>query len=246
METKIKYHQNGIGQEYGPDHKLTNNWDPDKDYGDVYSSVHFRINSKEYMTPTLGFDPSERERFYKEVQSVLQPLDWYMPDTNKWHDTGYVYNGKARLYLHPQDFSGVVKKNDIKKIAETLSQGETFSLEWVDLYESVYDMSDKDYLEYVKSRRGDIENHVFEIAKTKRRTYFYTISDVCTAVYRKIRLPRVADKNDLPTGPIREYVVSVIRGMVTDGWLVGAEVNNVFHIRSINKSEQKKLHMIRL
>lgn len=39
----IKYHQNGVGREYGADHTLTNNWNPDADYGNEYVSVYFRI-----------------------------------------------------------------------------------------------------------------------------------------------------------------------------------------------------------
>lgn len=32
----IKYHQNGVGYEYGADHTLTDNWNPDADYGNEY------------------------------------------------------------------------------------------------------------------------------------------------------------------------------------------------------------------
>lgn len=41
----IKYHQYGLGYEYGEDHALTNNWNPDEDYGNEYSNVYFNIDT---------------------------------------------------------------------------------------------------------------------------------------------------------------------------------------------------------
>ena len=45
----IKYHQHGLGSEYGEDHSLTNNWDPTKDYGNEYSNVYFRMETNKRM-----------------------------------------------------------------------------------------------------------------------------------------------------------------------------------------------------
>ena len=44
----IKYHQNGVGYEYGADHTLTDNWNPDVDYGNEYVNVYFRIDTPSY------------------------------------------------------------------------------------------------------------------------------------------------------------------------------------------------------
>lgn len=38
----IEYHQYGLGNEYGEDHMLTNNWNPDLDYGNEYVKSVFR------------------------------------------------------------------------------------------------------------------------------------------------------------------------------------------------------------
>ena len=45
MTMSIKYHQYGLGYEYGEDHALTNNWNPDEDYGNEYSNVYFNIDT---------------------------------------------------------------------------------------------------------------------------------------------------------------------------------------------------------
>lgn len=45
----IKYHQYGCGNDYGDDHYLTDNWNPDYDYGSQYVEVYFNINTPSYM-----------------------------------------------------------------------------------------------------------------------------------------------------------------------------------------------------
>lgn len=249
MDSAIKYHQNGIGPEYGPDHKLTNNWDPDKDYGNTYSEVYFRILSKEYMAPPyLGFEKAEKERFYREVQAVLMPLGWYMPEHDTTWECDYIFNindKNQRLYLHPQAFSGTIKKNDIKGIAEALRQHESFSLECVDLYKTLYDISDDAYLEYMKSRRKDIEDYIFESAKTHRRTHFQPVYNICSVAYNKIKIQRVSDNGyNIPKQEF-EYIQSVVADMTKAGWLVSVKQGDTEYVRSINKSEQKSLRMQR-
>ena len=44
----IKYHDNINGVQYGADHILTNNWNPDCDYGNEYVNIHFRIETNGY------------------------------------------------------------------------------------------------------------------------------------------------------------------------------------------------------
>lgn len=58
----IKYHQYGCGNDYGDDHYLTDNWNPDYDYGSQYVEVYFNINT-----------PSHMRKFKK--QSMKMP--WY-------------------------------------------------------------------------------------------------------------------------------------------------------------------------
>ena len=249
MESAIKYHQNGIEPEYGPDHMLTNNWDPDKDYGNIYSIVYFRILAKEYMAPPcLGFEKAEKERFYREVQAVLEPLGWYMPEYDNMWECSYIFNTNdknKRLYLHPQAFSGIIKKNDIKELAEALRQHENFSLEWVDLYETMYDISDAAYLEYMKSRRKDIEDYIFEGAKTHRRKYYHPVFNICSLAYNKIKIHRISDNGYSVPKQAFEYIKSVVNDMEKAGWLVSIKENDILYVRSINKSEQKSLRMQR-
>ena len=141
----IKYHQNGIGNEYGADGKLTDNWNPSADYGNEYVKVYIRINVSSYDC-AAGFFNSEtdRENFYTEASKLIKSFGIL-------EDCGYsVEHSKekqAYLYVHPQNISGVIRKNDVKKVAEAFDNMENVSVRWVDLYATVYVMTDAEYNE---------------------------------------------------------------------------------------------------
>ena len=121
----IKYHQYGIGNEYGEDHTLTNNWNPDIDYRNEYVRVYFRIDTPSYHYER-GFSSTEdRDSWDTEASNLISSF-------GIMEDSGYkVDNGKekcAYLYAHPQQISGVILKNDVKRIAEAISNMKLFML----------------------------------------------------------------------------------------------------------------------
>ena len=65
----IKYHQNGVGREYGADHTLTNNWNPDADYGNEYVNIHFRIDTPSYDY-SCGFSSDDGRNGTKKPGSL--------------------------------------------------------------------------------------------------------------------------------------------------------------------------------
>lgn len=66
----IKYHEYGLGNEYGTDHTLTNNWNPDLDYGNEYVKVYFNIDTPTYDYSN-GWETEERERHGIKNQANL-------------------------------------------------------------------------------------------------------------------------------------------------------------------------------
>lgn len=47
----IKYSDCSNGYKYGADGKQLSNWNPDKDYGEEYAKVYFRIDTPIYQYP---------------------------------------------------------------------------------------------------------------------------------------------------------------------------------------------------
>lgn len=101
----IKYHQNGIGNEYGADHQLTNNWNPDEDYGNEYVNVYFRMETKGYGYPSFSFTEEDRKAFDSEVAEAFTSLGWNCENGAYGGSCATWYKGKQHLYLHPQNFS---------------------------------------------------------------------------------------------------------------------------------------------
>lgn len=241
--TMIKYHQNGIEPEYRADHQLTNNWNPDAEYDNEYVTVYFRINAVAYQYPFNNFNEHEKNAFYNDVKLALAPLGWTMENNSEEWNCDYIVKGKQKLYLHPQDFSGEVLKNNVREIAEAIQKHTTFSLRWVDLYETVYDISDGEYEEYLINKNDQIREILFEICKTNRTSQFYYIFDVCCSAADKVKLNRVGlnDGKNYGSGQTIEHILSVAKEMARAGYLVLAR--NDEYVRSINKTEQKKMKL---
>jgi len=233
----IKYHQNGIGNEYGEDHTLTNNWNPDCDYGNEYVKVYFNID-----TPTYDFNCSfnsteDREAWDTEASDLIKSfgiMEGCGYDAEK-HKCAY-------LYAHPQQISGVILKNDVKKIAEAISRMKLSSIRWVDLRETVYVISDSDYEKYLDGKKEEIRKSLFENSATTRTTKYYAAFDVGRYIARTVRLNRLGlnDGKNYGSGQTIEYVLKVVEEMIVEGYLKYFEKDGQKYIRSLNKTEQKK------
>lgn len=161
-------------------------------------------------------------------------------------DSGYkVDNGKekcAYLYAHPQQISGVILKNDVKKVAEAISNMKLSSIRWVDLHETIYDISDSEYEEYLNGKRDEIRKELFEKSATTRTNKYYAAFDVARSIANIVRLNRLGlnDGKNYGSGQTVEYILKVADKMITEGYLKSFDRNGIKYIRSLNKTEQKQ------
>ena len=234
----IKYHDNMNGVQYGEDHMLTDNWNPDMDYGNEYVRVYFRIDTPTYDYGNV-WGTEEREAWCKEASDLIASF-------GIMEDSGYkVDNGKekcAYLYAHPQNISGVVLKNDVQKIAEAISNMKLSSIRWVDLYETVYVISDNEYQEYLDGRKDEIRKALFEKSATTRANKYCEAFDVARNIAGMVRLNRLGlnDGKNYGSGQTIEYILSVVDEMIAEGYLKYFEKDGIKYIRSLNKTEQKQ------
>lgn len=235
----IMYHDNMNGVQYGEDHMLTDNWNPDIDYGNEYVRVYFRIDTPSYHYER-GFNSTEdRDRWKTEASQLINSF-------GIMEDSGYkVDHGKekcAYLYAHPQDISGVVLKNEVKKIAEAIRNMELSSIRWVDLYETVYVISDNEYEEYLCRKKEEIRKALFEKSSTTRTTKYYKAFDVARCIAGTVRLNRLGinDGKSYGRGQTIEYILKVADEMIEEGYLKYFEKDGYKYIRSLNKTEQKQ------
>ena len=236
MDMNIKYHEYRKGNEYGADHTLTNNWNPDLDYGNEYVKVYFNIDTPTYDYSN-GWETEEREAWDKESSELISSL-------GIMEGCGCDAEKKkcAYLYVHPQQISGVILKNDVKKVAEAISNMELSSIRWVDLHETVYDISDSEYEEYLNGKRDEIRKELFEKSATTRINKYYAAFDVARSIANIVRLNRLGlnDGRNYGSGQTVEHILKVADEMITEGYLKSFERDGVKYIRSLNKTEQKK------
>lgn len=232
----IKYHEYGLGRDYGKDHMLTDNWNPDLDYGNEYVRVYFRIDTPSYHYEK-GFNTTEdRDKWNTEASNLIK--SFAILEDSGWR----VEHSKekcAYLYAHPQDISGVILKNDVQKVAEAISNMELSSIRWVDLYETVYVISDSDYEEYLNGKRTEIRKALFKKAMTTRTTKYYSAFDVARSIAGMVRLNRLG----LNDGQTIDYILKVLDEMIEEGYLKSFVEDECKYIRSLNKTEQKKLKL---
>jgi hypothetical protein len=234
----IKYHEYGKGYDYGEDHTLTNNWNPDLDYGNEYVSIYFNINTPSY--PNCSFITTDARNQWNEEASNLISSFGIMEDSG-WK-VEHSEEKCAYLYAHPQQISGVILKNDVKKIAEAINNMELSSIRWVDLRETVYVISDSEYEEYLNKRKEEIRKALFEKAATTRTTKYYSAFDLARNIAGMVRLNRLGlnDGKNYTGGQTIDYILKVADEMIEEGYLKYFVKDGGKYIRSLNKTEQKQ------
>ena len=237
---EIKYHEYRKGEnDYGADHHLTNNWNPDADYGNEYVNVYFNIDTDGFDSMNGSFtDNTDRDVWIAESNKIIAEFG-YINGTE--YDTQKSEN-KSHLYPHPNQFSGVIPKNDVKRVADRIKQSKIFKLRWVDLRDTVYVISDNEYEEYLNSKNEQIQEALFKACGTTRTNLFYSPYDVARSLAGKFRLRRLGlnDGRNYGRGQTIDYIIKVINKMVDNGLLVSMEKSGVKYVRSLNKTEQRK------
>lgn len=243
----IKYHDNTVNPQYGEDHTLVSNWSPDSDYGNEYVKVYFRVHTKGYDYPDFSFAKEDKAAFNAELAKVFTALGWECKKNAHNGSCATWHNGYSHLYLHPQEFTGEVLKNDVKTIAEALENNTTFRLQWVDLYETVYDMTDEEYEKILSKMDEEIRKAALQQCKTKRKTQFYYMDGIVRILSNKFRLARINEDDGRRSeiGQTGKHITNIINSLIAEGYLIVTK-NNIgcTLVRTINKTEQKQRKLI--
>lgn len=239
---KIKYHDNTKSPAYGADGTILDNWNGAEGHSGEYVNVHFRIHTPSY-DPHKRWDEEHIGQFDAECEAVFDRLGWTVTSHRHSGSCATVCKGKSHLYLHPQDFSGEMPKNEVVDIAETLNRAESFTLQWVDLYETVYDMTDAEYIGYLDGQEERIRTEVLKASVTTRRSRFYRDYDIARHVAGIVRLSRIGEDDGRygGVGKTANHVVGVIDKLIAEGYLATVTSRNGSRmIRTINREEQKQ------
>lgn len=216
-----------------------------KDYKNEHANVYFRIDSKHYdYSNNYNCTKEEKDNFDNELIEIFTSLGWEYIPSNRDGVSSRVKKGNQDLYLHPQNFSGTVLKNEIRIIHETLQNRNTFNLRYTDVYETIHDMSDSEYLKYLTTKVDEMKEIMLNCFKTTRANLFVTGTyNVMGNVLGTIKLRRLCDKDRQINKIESELFNNILNELVGKGYLITAETRNGTGYRTINKTEQKRLKL---
>lgn len=224
----MKYHDNIHGQQYGPDHSLTDNWNPKGPYrDDEYINVHIRIDVPAYKFMGGWYEwesEEQREKFHDSIRRVLESLN--IPEETFSHIRDKELPPMECLYIHPADISGTLRKGYVEKVAEAVNELDGVKVRWVDLYHDVSPMTNAEYKEVLNGKREQIGRELLERFKTKRRNLYITSEYIGIGeVAERYHVARRECKRGNDEFA-RSFVGEIFKNLVEDGKILTAETRN--------------------
>lgn len=240
------FHKNGISPEYDPvTHHLANNWDPDLGYADdAYADVHFRIETPAYSGNEGWKLNADRDLFNDEIASLLKAAGFQENRDKSLYCE--MIRDKERLYIHPQDISGVFKKNSVGEIERILSNNKTFYVRWVDIYDDYYDIDRAEYGKYLERQEEGVKKFLLQNAKTARKHTFVSRRGLIEAAVRGFGLKLVNNAFTIRSidGQAYAYVNGVIDKLLAGGFLVKLDTDKDDQgIRTVAKKDRNAVRL---
>ena len=113
----------------------------------IYTDTYFRIESGYEWG--RGMSEEKTEAFFAEIRSLFSQ-NGFTIEERKYGGCPDVVLDKTRLYCHPQELSGPVRKELIGRIEKILTQGTTFQYLRTDTYGEVLDLTEEEELAYYR------------------------------------------------------------------------------------------------
>lgn len=202
-----------------------------------YRNVYFRINSR-YQFDSGWSTETDAAEFHEESRRLFQSAGWDLhPGGDSTSDT--VIKGQQELYLHPMNFSGIIEMDEIPAIQELLKDAKSFHCYGFDCYERYWELTDKEYLAQLETKREEITQEILERCRTKRKNLYIT-GPIALNVAQKFSVRRLCDKEGKHNLANR-FVKELMEQLVQDGLLVAAETRNGLGIRRATDAEISSL-----
>lgn len=201
--------------------------------GVEYRKVYFRIRSR-YQFDSGWPAETDAAKFHEESRSLFQSAGWDLqPGGDSTSDT--VIKGQQELYLHPMNFSGIIEMDEIPAIQELLKDAKSFRCHGFDCYERYWELTDKEYLAQLETKREEITHEILERCRTKRKNLYIT-GPVALNVAQKFSVHRLCDKEGKHNLANR-FVGELMEQLVQDGLLVTTKTRNGPGVRTATDAE---------
>lgn len=178
------------------------------------------------------------DRFRAECRELFQTAGWELhPGYRGICDT--VIKGSQDLYLHPQEFSGVILDSEVQRIKDLPAKAKTFQCYHVDFYEEYLDINDEEYRALLETKREEITAALLKSYKTKRSN-LYIVDPVAPDIAERFSVRRICDKENHHNIAYR-FVSDIVDQLLEQGLLVTAKATHGDGIRATTDKEKKAL-----
>lgn len=199
-----------------------------------YREAYFYIRSK-YSGYSDWPSVEAAKDFRQESRALFESAGWTVePGRDGIGDT--VRNGKQSLYLHPNEFCGPVREENISDIEALIRKARTFSFESTSLFKTYYEWSDAEYLNYLKTKKEEIAAEMLRKFHTASRNRY--AMGGCYDIAERFHVSRIDDP-DRKHDPVHLYVSEVFEELLAEGLLIKSPDGR--GVRAAFKYEQKAL-----
>ena len=202
-----------------------------------YRNIYFRLEAG-YKWGS-GMDEKDSIAFHNELNQLFKDAGWAIKESKYNSHCPEAVKDKNRLYLHPMDASGELQEDLIPEVEQILSKGTTFKHYHTDIYEILYDMSDKEYLKILEGQEKEIRKDILEGFKTKRSNLYIASSfTVIERVKEKYRIQRIQAHMGRSSDNLEwKYVGELFNKMIEEGRFITAETKNGKGYRTRTKKD---------
>jgi hypothetical protein len=209
-----------------------------------YKHVYFRINSNNYyqQKEQEGLKDMEvTEAFHVDATNIFLNDGWEIKQKGYNCHCTTVTKDKQELYLHPNSFSGVVKKDNISHIENLIKNSNILTHRNTDIYDDVFDLTDEEYINILQSKRPEIEKDILEAYKTKRKDLYKTNYSCLEAVFKKYQIRRIKHyTSSYSSSDIDyKYIESVFQNLIKENKILTAQTIRGTGYRTAKEKELK-------
>lgn len=209
----------------------------------IYKRVYFRIKTPIYYSSSgVGFQKKQdQELFHNTIRDLFLNDGWEIKKEWRSGSCTSVLKDKQDLYLHPQEVTGVVAEGNISHIENLLGSTSIFSFRKTDIYEDVFDITDEEYMNILKSKIDYIEQDLLDAYKTKRSNLYITSSSPISNVLDKYRIKRLSNFVGVYSNSNIDwlYVNEIFESLVSKGKIISAKTKSGIGYRTRKDKEKK-------
>lgn len=186
---------------------IVQGFDTDRDYGTEHAHVFFYIKSENYNSARRTFETEiAKKQWNSEFKKITDMFGYARKRTVH----------KAYLSGNPESINGIIPKNDIRETFDAINNSAVMTVEYADIRETCYVMTDSEYKAYLETKSDEIKHMLYDICFSGTSNGYYE-ETIIRIVAENVKLTRccVKNKNSFGLNQTTQFVRNIADQMVT-------------------------------